>query len=180
MENNRVRRPKVFLENTRFIYRTNFAGDPTVDKYGSNSRRGNIVIPTKEQADELASMGLNVKQTMPRDGEEEGFVPTYFISCILNYDSDLAKERPPKVYLVSGNEEPRLLDGESVGAVDKVYVLNVNATLEVVYSKRYDRYLAYIQVMYVEQDVAEDPFADRYNFSKSAAADDTEEEIPFE
>lgn len=179
-------RRKVFLENTRFIYRTNFAGDPSQDKYGSSTRRGNIVIPTQEQADELVAMGCNVKQTQPRDGEEEGYVPTYYISVIINYDSDLAQERPPKVYLVSGNEPPRLLDKETVGAIDKVYVLNVNATLEICHSKRYDRELAYVQVMYVEQDVADDPFADRYaapvapRVEQVAEAVESTEELPFD
>ena len=171
-------RRKVFLENTRFIYRTNFAGDPANDKYGSSTRRGNIVIPTQEQADELVEMGCNVKQTQPRDGEEEGFEPTYYISAIINYDSDLAKERPPKIYLVSGNEPPRLLDRDSVGAIDKVYVVNVNATLEICHSKRYDRELAYVPVMYVEQDVADDPFAERYGAPVVPAQPQVAEALP--
>ena len=180
-------RRKVFLENTRFIYRTNFAGDPTQDKYGSSTRRGNIVIPTQEQADELLEMGVNVKQTAPRDGEEEGFEPTYFMSVIVNYDSDLAQERPPKIYLVSGNEPPRLLDRETVGAIDKVYVVNVNATIEISHSKRYDKTLAYVQVMYVEQDVADDPFAERYGTAAPGSVENNspivvpdEDDLPFE
>ena len=52
---------KVFLENTRFIYRTNFAGLPD-EKYGSTTRYANILIPdpdiaqydrTKEEFDKI-------------------------------------------------------------------------------------------------------------------------------
>lgn len=153
--------PVVILEDTKFIFRTNFAGDPGNDAYGNAARRGNIIIPTEELAREIADLGIDVKATKPREGEEEGFKPIYFMPIIINYRSEVAKERPPKVYLVS-NGVRRLLDEESVGSIDRCYVLNVNATVEITYLKKYDKYCAYVQTMYVEQDVDEDPFASRY------------------
>lgn len=51
---------KVNIDNTRFIFDTNFSGDPNRDRYGSSRRRVNVVIPTEEQAQQLIEMGLNV------------------------------------------------------------------------------------------------------------------------
>ena len=151
----------VFLENTRFIYRTNFAGLPD-EKYGSTTRYGNIIIPDPLIAEDLMEEGYDVKQTRPKEGEEEGFVPKYYVKALLNYDSEVAQLRPPKVYLVEGNREPELLDPDSVGLIDNIYILNVKATLEKSYSKRYDRYLLYVKVMYVEHDMEDDPWGEGY------------------
>lgn len=153
---------EVRIENTHFIYATNFEGDPKKDNYGSSDRKANIIIPTKEQADDLASVGFNVKVTKPKEGEEEGFVPIYFISAKANYDS----EWPPKIYLVSGDAEPRLLDAQTVGMIDDIYVLNVNAILNPYWSERNKTWSLYIKIMYVEQDCnmgsRTDPFASVY------------------
>jgi len=54
---------KVNIDNTRFIFDTNFSGDPARDRYGSPKRRVNVVIPTEEKAQQLIDMGVNVKQT---------------------------------------------------------------------------------------------------------------------
>ena len=51
---------KVNIDNTRFIFDTNFSGDPNRDRYGSSRRRVNVVIPTEEQAQQLIEVGLNV------------------------------------------------------------------------------------------------------------------------
>ncbi len=154
--------PVVILEDTKFIFKTNFAGNPDEDAYGNPARRGNIVIPTEEQAREIADLGIDVKATKPKEGEEEGFKQTFFMPIIINYNSEVAKDRPPKIYLVSGDNAPRLLTEDTVGTIDRCYVLNVNATVEITYLKKYDRHCAYVQTMYVEQDVDEDPFAGRY------------------
>ena len=162
----------VFLENTRFIYRTNFAGLPD-EKYGSTTRYGNILIPDPEIAQELADEGFSVKETRPKAGEEEGFEPKYYIKAILNYDSEVAQLRPPKVYLVEGKRDPELLDADNVGIIDNIYVLNVKATLEKSYSKRYDKRLLYVKVMYVEHDMEDDPWGDTY---RSAGQPEEEED----
>lgn len=157
-----AKRELITLENTKFIYKTNFSGNPDNDKYGSKSRRGNIIIPTEALAQRIDDAGIEVKVTRPREGEEEGFKPTMFMPILVKYDSEFAKERPPKVYLVSGTAEPVLLDEESIGVIDMSYVLNVNATIEIAYLKNYDRYAAYVRTMYVEVEGEDDPFAERY------------------
>lgn len=166
-----VRNSKIItIENTRFIFITNFSGDPERDAYGDDSRKANIIIPTKEQADDLAEQGFNVKYTSPKPGEEEGFNPTYFIAVRVNYDS----EWPPKIYLVSGNAEPRLLDESTISTLDKIYVTNVNAVLNPYYSERNKTWSLYVKTMYVEQDIDDDPFAARYRKSNNE-----EETLPF-
>lgn len=160
----------ITIENTRFIFVTNFSGDQERDTYGDDSRKANIIIPTKEQADDLAEQGFNVKCTSPKPGEEEGFIPAYFIAVRVNYDS----EWPPKIYLVSGNAEPRLLDESTISTLDKIYVTNVNAVLNPYYSERNKTWSLYVKTMYVEQDVDDDPFAARYRKSNNE-----DEELPF-
>ena len=164
-----AKRKLITLENTKFIYKTNFSGNPENDKYGSSSRRGNIVIPTEQLANEIADAGIDVKMTKPRDGEEEGFKPVIFMPILVKYDSEFAKERPPKVYLVVGDKEPKLLNEDSLGIIDMSYVLNVNATIEIAYLKNYDRYAAYVRTMYVEVEAEDDPFAERYATQTAAA-----------
>jgi hypothetical protein len=151
----------ITIENTRFIFTTNFSGDPERDNYGNSDRKANIIIPTKEQADDLAAAGFNVKCTKPKEGEEEGFVPTYFVSVKANYDS----EWPPRIFLVCGDSEPELLTVDTVKRLDMIYITNVNAVLNPYYSQRNDTWSLYIKTMYVEQDETDDPFAARYRRS---------------
>ena len=150
----------IFVENTKFIFRTNFAGLPD-EKYGSKTRFANILIP-EELAEELREEGYTIGETRPREGEEAGFVPKYFTRCIVNYDSDYAKANPPKIYLVETGKEPELLSKDNVGMIDNIYVLNVNATLEKGYLKRYERPVIYVKVMYVEHDENDDPWSETY------------------
>jgi len=151
----------IAIENTRFIFTTNFSGDPERDNYGNSDRKANIIIPTKEQADDLAAAGFNVKCTKPKEGEEEGFVPTYFVSIKANYDS----EWPPRIFLVCGDAEPELLTVDTVKRLDMIYITNVNVVLNPYYSQRNDSWSLYIKTMYVEQDETDDPFAARYRRS---------------
>ena len=160
---------QIVIRNTRFIFNTNFAGDPAADRFGSNKRRGNIIIPDPEMAAELLARGFKVKATKPRPGDEEDYEPDYYISAQLNYNS----QWPPEVYLVSGNAEPVLLNAESVGVIDKCYVKNVNVALNPYENKVTGIKSMYINVMYVEQDVAGDPFAHIY------ADRNREERLPF-
>jgi hypothetical protein len=148
----------ISIENTNFIWRTNFSGDPERDSFGSDARKANIIIPDTEMALDMRDAGFNVKETRPKEGEEEGFVPTYYVAINVNYDTDW----PPKIYLVSGDSEPVLLDEESVDILDKCYVLNVNVVLNPYQNQRTGRSSLYVRTMYVEQDVEDDPFAHRY------------------
>ena len=144
------------IENTRFIFETNFSGDPSRDRFRSTQRRANVIINNPDLAQELIDEGFNVRETRPREGEEEGFIPTYFIAIKANYDS----KWPPKIYLVSGDSDPVLLDAETVGQIDQISVDNVNVQLNTRYTENGNS--LYVRTMYVEQGVGNDPFAERY------------------
>lgn len=154
----------ISIENTSFIFKTNFAGDPERDNYGSTTRYCNIVIPTQAQADELAEMGLNVRCTKPKPGFEEEFTPTYFIKGILRYhnEEDEDDSKDPKVYQVIGDAAPILLNEDTVQRLDDAYITNVNVLLNPYFSKRNNRWSCYIQTLYAEQDMSGDPFASKY------------------
>lgn len=169
-----ARNELVFLENTHFIFQTNFSGDPARDSYGNSSRKANIIIPSEEVAQHMAEVGCNVKQTKPRAGEEEGYVPEYYVACIVNFDSEVAKANPPKIYLVTGNKPSDPLTPETISVLDHAYVTNVNATLEISYNKRYDKWVCYVKTMYVFQDVDDDPWAAQFQQQGH-----TDEGLPF-
>ena len=152
-------RQLISIENTRFIFMTNFSGDPERDRYGSDARRANIIIPDEDMARDLLNEGFNVKTTKPRPGsDEEDFVPEYYVSIKVNYDSDW----PPRIFLVAGDAEPVLLDEDTVSEIDRCYVRNVNVVLNPYHNKRTGNSSLYVRTMYVEQDLDDDPFAHRY------------------
>ena len=102
--------------------------------------------------------GFNVKVTKPRDGDEDGFAPEYFVAIGVNYDSNW----PPKIYLVSGNADPVELNENTVGCLDGIQVQNVNVVLNPYQNQKTGRKSLYVRTMYVEQDINDDPFASRY------------------
>ena len=57
---------------------------------------------------------------------------------------------------------PVLLDEESIGILDKIYVLNVDVVLNPYHNARTNRNSLYVKTMYVEQSVEDDPFAGKY------------------
>ena len=146
------------IENTKFIFRTNFSGDPERDTFGSEARKANIIIPDYDQAMEMRARGFNVKETRPKPGEEEDFEPSYFVAINVNYDTNW----PPKIYLVSGDAVPVLLDADTIDILDKCYVLNVDVVLNPYCNQRTGKSSLYVRTMYVTQDVEDDPFAQRY------------------
>ena len=155
--NEQNERKLISIEDTSFIFETNFSGDPERDRFGSFARKVNIVIPDIDQANELIEAGFNVRETKPRPDDED-FVPTYFVAARINYDT----EWPPKIYLVSGDAEPRLLDEDSVGILDHIYVRNVDVVLNPYTNARTNTKSLYVRNMYVTQDIEEDPFGHKY------------------
>lgn len=138
------------LENTRFIFRTNFSGDPSRDTFGSDDRKANIVIPNVNMALAMKADGLNVKETQPREGEEEGFVPTYFIPFKVNYKTKYESGRP-KITLRSGSAEIQI-DEETISRLDGISIKNVNADLNLYENPKTGKKSLYLKEMTVEQD----------------------------
>lgn len=156
----------IAVDNTRFIFRTQFQGDPALDRFGDTRRKCNLLIPDPEQAKDLMKMGFRVRETKPRrDQDPEEFRPEYYVLAILKYrtKNNEKVKYPPKVYLVSGRNEPRLLEEEEVGLIDNMRVKNVNVILNpYVYNPDEDGVSLYIRTMYVEQDLDDDPYAAIY------------------
>ena len=58
-----TKRQKVNIDDTRFIFTTNFSGDPSRDRFGSDKRRVNVVIPTMDLVNHLMDLGVKVRQS---------------------------------------------------------------------------------------------------------------------
>lgn len=158
---------RIAIDNTKFIYNTNFAGDPTKDRYADTRRKCNLLIPDPEQARDLMKIGVAVKETRPSERDDpETFIPEYFVPVIVKYrdKTGFPVKYPPKVYLVEDDSRPVLLDEETIDRLDRIRVKNVNVILN---AYEYDpighRYNLYVRTMYVEQDMDDDPYAARYN-----------------
>ncbi len=170
----------IAIDNTRFIFATNFSGDPTKDRFGDARRKANILIPDREQARDLIKAGFKVRETKPRpDDDPNEFEPEYFVTGVLMYRNrnGMPVKYPPKAYLVSGESEPVLLDEESVSCIDQMRIKNVNVILNPYeYDPVNHGMSLYIRTMYVEQDLDDDPYAARYRHRADGLG---EEEMPF-
>ncbi|MBO7449429.1 MAG: hypothetical protein J6U54_03590 [Clostridiales bacterium] len=154
----------IAIDDTRFIYDTNFAGDPAKDHFGDTRRKANIVIPDPRQAEEMLAKGFRVRQTKPGpDVDPNDFIPTYFVQAVLKYRDRYGKpmKYPPKVYLVNMDGDPKPLDEETVSVLDSISVANVNVILNA-WKTDDGSYSLYIRTMYIEQDYDDDPYAARY------------------
>ena len=77
-----TKRQKVNIDDTRFIFTTNFSGDPSRDRFGSDKRRVNVVIPTMELVNHLMDLGVKVRPDLLRAGDDQhGFqvAPAYLL-----------------------------------------------------------------------------------------------------
>lgn len=149
------------IENTRFIFSTNFEGNPDKDKYKSNARKGNVVL-TEDQARELINRGFNVKVTKPQKDSGNDYEPTYFVAVNVHFGSN--ESMWPKIYLVNDEDRPIRLGPDEIGMLDDIWVKNVDIICG---QHEYDqgKFTLYVRVMYVTQNTDEDPFADKYNTS---------------
>jgi len=155
------KRQKVSIEDTRFIFTTNFSGDPSRDRFGSNKRRVNLVIPTDELAHHLMDLGVTVRQTKPNPERmyDEPFQPTWFVPVNVNMES----KWPPHVYWVTTTGKKLLCDIDMVSQLDYIRVKNVNCLCNLVEKRNNPgEFSLYADVMYVEQDADSDPYAARY------------------
>ena len=155
------KRQKVNIDDTRFIFTTNFSGDPNRDRFGSDKRRVNVVVPNQELVDHLLSLGVKVRQTNPNPERtyDEPFVPTYFVPVTVNMNS----QWPPHVYWITTTGKRLLCDIDTIGQLDFIRVKNVCVQANLVEKRNSPgEYSLYADVMYVEQDADPDPYAERY------------------
>ncbi len=152
------KQPTIEIKNTRFIYRTNFSGDPKRDNFGNDKRHANLVIPDAQFAQNLILDGFNVKNTYEDKKQAASGTPTFFIDIKVNYDFWV----PPNIYLVTGGKKI-LLDENTVCKLDHIYVQNVDAYLSAVINRNdKNQKTLYVRAMYVTQ-LVDDPFAEKYS-----------------
>ena len=155
-----TKRQKVNIDDTRFIFNTNFSGDPSRDRFGSSTRRVNVVIPTRELADHLVALGVKVKETHPNPEctYDEPYVPTLYVPVNVNMDS----KWPPRVYWITTSGKRLLCNAETVGQLDFIRVKNVCLQANLVEKKNFPgEYSLYADVIEaIEQDRA--PYVDAY------------------
>lgn len=169
---------RIALDNTRFIFMTNFSGDPARDKWGDDRRKANIIIPSEEQAKDMTKAGINVRVTKPREHDDPAtFKPEYFVQIQTKYRKRNREEvkYPPNVYLVTGDNDPVLLTEDTIGCLDKIRVKNVNCIVNPRENDDGNGISLYVRTMYVEQDMDDDPYAALYR-RKQAKSDEMDED----
>ena len=158
------------IENTRFAYRTNLAGDPGRSKFADSRRMATFIVPD-DLAAEMAANGVHIKQTRPgkNDPHPEEFEPENFVQAQAKYKTQAGDyvKYPPQIYLVCGDEKPRLLEEEDIELIDRIPVAGVDVVLNEYRRTPNDDPSLYIRVLYVRQDMDAaiydyDPFADKY------------------
>lgn len=174
-------RNMIAIDNTRFIFQTNFAGDPQKDRFGDSRRKCNILIPDPDQARDLVKAGFTVRETKPRQDEDPSdFQPEYFVTAILKYRNrnGIPVKYPPKVYLVNEYNEPMLQTEDTIALLDDMRISNVNVILTPYeYDPANHGMSLYIRTMYVEQDMDDDPYAALYRHRHEEV--DGGEDMPF-
>ena len=177
-----TKRQKVNIDDTHFIFTTNFSGDPSRDRFGSDKRRVNVVIPTMKLVNHLMDLGVKVRQTNPNPERtyDEPFVPTYFVPVTINMDS----KWPPHIYWITTSGKRLLCNTDTISQLDFIRVKNVCLQANLVEKRNTPgEYSLYADVMYVEQDADADPYAERYARFAAPEADMAEPsdptEIPF-
>lgn len=156
----------VKLEGCRIMFR-NFAGKE--GKFNPAGRRSFCAILPDELAKEMEEEGWNIKYQKPRDEDD---VPTPYIQVRVNYG-----EIQPDIYMITGRHKTRL-DSESIVSLDYAEIENVDLIIRpYCWEMNGDEGItAYAKTMYVT--VAEDEFADKYNFDSDDIGD-IDDEIPF-
>lgn len=141
------------------------------------SRNFAVFIDDKEFADKIASEGWNVKQTKPRNEDDE---PNIFLPVAVKMDSSYA---PPKVWQITSRGKT-LLTPTTIGTLDSAEIENVDLILNP-YNWTYNKKTgtkAYLKSMYVT--LKEDAFSDKYSNVPDAGTvppkfDDDDTDIPF-
>lgn len=172
---------RIVIENTKFIYRTNFSGDPANDRFGSPERKGNVILP-RDVAMQMREDGYNVRETHPReDDDPETFEPTYYVAAKVAYRTRAGEpvKYPPNIYLVDEGYEPVKLDEDTIATLDAIRAKDVNVVMS---GREYDpinhRKSLYIRTMYVTKGEDDDPWANRFTRGPVSAPIMDEEE-PF-
>lgn len=149
-------REKVEIEDSAFIYTTNFQGDPRRDKFGSAERKAKIKVDPGF-AEQLREIGVNVGQTKWED-------PEYYVTIKVNFDFWKA----PNINMVT-DKGAKKLNADTIATLDDANINNVCVKCS---TREHDRgKTLYVDTMYAELALDNDPWYDKYHVE--------EEEMPF-
>lgn len=147
------------ISHAHFIFRTNFAGDPSRDKFGSDRRVANVVVPD-EMVDEMTRYGINVKTYNDNSGDDD----ISFVKININFkDYGNGTGYGPDVYLITGNSSKVKLEANNVKIIDDMRVDYVNLVCNIWENPNTGRKSLYLSKMYVYQKLDFDPWADSSN-----------------
>jgi len=111
---NQNRVSNITIEGARIIFR-NFAGK--AGKFNAEGKRSFSLIIDNDVAEDLKSVGWNIKYLNPRDPDDP---PQAYLQVAVAYDNF-----PPKVWLISGKKKTELTE-ETVSVLDYAEIENVD------------------------------------------------------
>jgi len=110
----------VTLRNVRIIFR-NFAGAPTRFNAAGGKRTFSILL-NETEANELSSMGFNVKALKQRDPDDD---PAFHLPVEISY-----RVKPPRIVFISNQGRKRtVIDEDTVGLIDYTEIEKIDLTI---------------------------------------------------
>ena len=108
------------LRNVRIIFR-NFAGAPTRFNAAGGKRTFSILL-NETEANELRSMGFNVKDLKQRDPDDD---PAFHLPVEVSY-----RVKPPRIVFISNQGRKRtVIDEDTVGLIDYTEIEKIDLTI---------------------------------------------------
>lgn len=108
------------LRNVRIIFR-NFAGAPTRFNAAGGKRTFSILL-NETEANELRSMGFNVKALKQRDPDDD---PAFHLPVEVSY-----RVKPPRIVFISNQGRKRtVIDEDTVGLIDYTEIEKIDLTV---------------------------------------------------
>lgn len=132
----------VTLRNVRIIFR-NFAGAPTRFNAVGGKRTFSILL-NENEANELSSMGFNVKALKQRDPDDD---PAFHLPVEVSY-----RVKPPRIVFISNRGRKRtVIDEDTVGLIDYTEIEKIDLTINPYLWEMENAHgvKAYLKTMYV-------------------------------
>ena len=108
------------LRNVRIIFR-NFAGAPTRFNAAGGKRTFSILL-NETEANDLRSMGFNVKALKQRDPDDD---PAFHLPVEVSY-----RVKPPRIVFISNQGRKRtVIDEDTVGLIDYTEIEKIDLTI---------------------------------------------------
>lgn len=130
------------LRNVRIIFR-NFAGAPTRFNPSGGKRTFSILL-NETEANELSSMGFNVKALKQRDPDDD---PAFHLPVEVSY-----RVKPPRIVFISNQGHKRtVIDEDTVGLIDYTEIEKIDLTINPYQWEMENAHgvKAYLKTMYV-------------------------------